>query len=109
MGNIISSLHHRIVKSEDIPTPPLHSLTESQVEIVKRTWEIPAAKVSFYVQTLSQVILSTPTHCTFSQPLDSGEKILYLYFERFPHNQQKFSAFRNTPLLMLKGNLQTVL
>lgn len=47
MGNVISSIQHRIVKSEDVPTPPLQSLSASQVEIVKRTWEIPAARVSF--------------------------------------------------------------
>lgn len=39
------------------------------------------------------------------QPLDAGEKILYMYLERFPHNQQKFAAFKNTPLMMLKGKL----
>lgn len=38
-----------------------------------------------------------------SKPLDSGEKILYMYFEKFPQNQQQFAAFRNTPLMMLKG------
>lgn len=37
------------------------------------------------------------------KPLDAGEKILYLYLERFPHNQQRFAAFKTTPLIMLKG------
>lgn len=37
------------------------------------------------------------------QPFDSGEKILFIYFDRFPHNQDKFQAFRNTPILLLKG------
>lgn len=106
MGNVVRSVQNRIVKSEEVPTPPLQSLTESQVEIVKRTWEIPAAKVS--VCASFNDVPSKPFSAP-SQPLDSGEKILYLYFERFPHNQQKFSAFRNTPLIMLKGNLQTVL
>lgn len=37
------------------------------------------------------------------QPFDSGEKLLFKYFDRFPHNQEKFQAFRNTPVLLLKG------
>lgn len=45
MGNIIQSIHHRIIKVESVPTPPLRSLTESQINIIKTTWEIPAAKV----------------------------------------------------------------
>lgn len=44
---------------------------ETQVDIIKTTWEIPASK-----------------------PLDSGETILYLFLEKFPHNQQKFAAFK---------------
>lgn len=39
------------------------------------------------------------------QPLDAGEKILYMYLERYPLNQQKFAAFKNTPLMMLKGKV----
>lgn len=38
-----------------------------------------------------------------AQPIDTGEKILYTYLERFPHNQQRFAAFKNTPIIMLKG------
>jgi hypothetical protein len=45
MGNIIHSIHHRIIKAEDVPTPPLRSLSEIQINIIKTTWEIPAAKV----------------------------------------------------------------
>ena len=48
-----------------------YSFIESQVNIIKTTWEIPA-----------------------SRPLDSGETILYLFLEKFPHNQQKFPAFK---------------
>lgn len=99
MGNIISSLQHRIIKAEVIPTPALKNLTDSQVKIVKSTWEIPAAKVS-QVWKFQAWINSRKT---FFQPHDFGEKILLLYFERFPHNQQKFAAFRNTPLIVLKG------
>lgn len=60
-------------------TPELKELTKQQVEVIKRTWEIPSAK-----------------------PSDSGIHILYIFFERFPHNQQKFYAFKNTPLENLK-------
>lgn len=63
------------------PTPQIKELTAAQVDLIKKTWEIPNAK-----------------------PFDSGEKILFVYFERYPHNQEKFSAFKNTPLLSLKVN-----
>ena len=61
------------------PTPKLKELTQQQVKIIQRTWEIPSAK-----------------------PTDSGMHILYIFFERFPHNQQMFFAFKNTPLENLK-------
>lgn len=32
---------------EDIPIPEMRNLTDAQVKIIKTTWEIPAAKVSF--------------------------------------------------------------
>lgn len=38
-----------------------------------------------------------------NQPLDSGEKILYTFLEKYPYNQEKFAAFKNTPIIMLKG------
>lgn len=47
------------------------SSSETQVDVIKKTWEIPASK-----------------------PLDSGETILFLFLEKFPHNQQKFAAFK---------------
>lgn len=46
MGNIITNVHDRIVKADDIPTPKMTSLNETQISIIKRTWEIPSAKVS---------------------------------------------------------------
>jgi hypothetical protein len=45
MGNMVHSIQNRIIKVEAVPTPPLRSLTESQIDIIKTTWEIPAAKV----------------------------------------------------------------
>lgn len=61
------------------PTPEFKELTQQQVDIIRKTWETPSAK-----------------------PCDSGMHILYIFFERFPHNQQKFYAFKNTPLENLK-------
>lgn len=45
MGNIISNIHQRIVAIEEIPIPPMKTLSESQVSLIKKSWEIPAAKV----------------------------------------------------------------
>lgn len=80
MGNIIASMQKMFTQIDTTePTPQLQVLTEAQVDLIKKTWEIPNAK-----------------------PFDSGEKILYDYFERYPHNQEKFAAFKNVPLLSLK-------
>ncbi|XP_037038743.1 globin CTT-VIIA [Bradysia coprophila] len=56
-------------------------VTPDQIDIIKTTWKIPAAN-----------------------PIDSGEVILLKFFEKFPHNQQKFLAFKNLPLESLKGS-----
>lgn len=45
IGNIISNIHQRIVAVEEIPIPAMKSLSEGQVNIIKKSWEIPAAKV----------------------------------------------------------------
>lgn len=84
MGNVLKTIHGRIITVEDIPTPPMRELTMNQINIIKTTWEIPAAK-----------------------PLDTGEKILYTFLDRYPHNQLKFAAFKNTPIIMLKGAYNT--
>lgn len=96
MGNIVQ---HFSKPKEDFPTPDMHNLTAEQVAIIKSTWQVIAAS-----------------------PFEYGEKILYAFFEkwvkfkgnfhknrnlkiyipRYPHNQQKFAAFKNTPLLLLK-------
>lgn len=82
MGNIIASMQKKLTHIDNLePTPQMKELTAVQVDLIKKTWEIPNAK-----------------------PFDSGEKILFVYFERYPHNQEKFSAFKNTPLLSLKVN-----
>lgn len=81
MGNAITNCHPKVMNCEEIiQTPEIKSLDENQIAIIKRTWQIPSAK-----------------------SVDSGEHILYLFFDRYPHNQLKFAAFRTTPLLMLKG------
>lgn len=54
-------------------------LTQQQISIIQSTWAIPAQNA-----------------------VDSGEAILLAYFEKYPQNQNKFTAFKNTPLLSLK-------
>lgn len=58
-------------------------VTPDQIDIIKTTWKIPAAN-----------------------PVDSGEIILLKFFEKYPHNQQKFLAFKNLPLDSLKVSLK---
>lgn len=55
------------------------TLTPAQIALIQTTWAIPAQNA-----------------------IDSGEAILLAYFEKYPKNQDKFSAFKNTPLLSLK-------
>lgn len=57
----------------------MSSLTPKQISIIQSTWAIPAQNA-----------------------IDSGEAILLAYFEKYPQNQNKFSSFKNTPLLSLK-------
>nr|BAO18441.1 globin [Polypedilum nubifer] len=80
MGNVVSNVQEIIAANKEPPTPELKQLTQAQIDIIKRTWAVPYAK-----------------------PADSGEIILYTFLERFPLAQQKFHAFRNTPIIMLKG------
>jgi hypothetical protein len=65
---------------ESAPTPPLKTLSAEQIKIIQSTWEIPNA-----------------------HPLDTGEKILFSFLEQYPHNMVHFHAFKNTPLLLLRG------
>ena len=46
MGNVIANIHEIISGDKEPPTPPLKPLTDKQIEIVKKTWEIPYAKVN---------------------------------------------------------------
>lgn len=64
-------------KSAVVPEMP--TLTPEQISMIQSTWTIPA-----------------------KNPIDSGEAILLAYFEKYPKNQDKFSSFRNVPLLSLK-------
>lgn len=54
-------------------------ISDAQKQIVKNTWEIPK-----------------------KNPLDNGEFIFIRFLKRYPHNKEKFAAFRNVPLLSLK-------
>lgn len=36
------------------------------------------------------------------QAIDTAELIFYTFLERYPHNQQKFPAFKDKPLVELK-------
>jgi hypothetical protein len=77
MGVILSSILH--TKEPDVKVPEVRTLSDKHIEIIVETWKIPAAKM-----------------------IDSGEAILYRYFEKYPENQNKFVAFKNVPLLTLK-------
>lgn len=78
MGNVI--IKRFSTGNNSFPTPKIAELSYEQIKIIKKTWAIPSSK-----------------------PHDSAERIFYAYLECFPINQQIFQAFRNTPLLMLKG------
>jgi hypothetical protein len=54
MGNIV--LRHR--KQEIIETPPLIKLTPEQINIIKRTWAIPNAKVKVVFVSLLRISVS---------------------------------------------------
>jgi hypothetical protein len=77
MGVILSSLLSR--RTTEVEIPETKEITKKQIDIIIETWKIPAAKM-----------------------IDSGEVILYKYFEKYPDNQNKFVAFKNVPLLTLK-------
>jgi len=75
MGNIFQ----KHLPENEAPSPSVALLTGKEVDIIKETWKIPSANVH-----------------------DSAELIFYTYLERFPHNQEKFVAFKDTPLAQLK-------
>lgn len=47
MGNKIARISSIIVGSKEIPTPEMKNLSERQIEIIKKSWAIPYAKVRF--------------------------------------------------------------
>lgn len=66
--------------NKELPTiSNMGPLTPEQISLIKTTWAIPA-----------------------QNPIDSGEAVLYAFFEKYPSNQQKFLAFKNVPLPELK-------
>lgn len=79
MGVVVSYLTKNLNQSPPVYYPIMVALTPEQVEIVQETWKIPAKNAT-----------------------DAGEAILLKFFEKYPHNQNKFQAFKNTPLLTLK-------
>ena len=46
MGNVVTNVQQIISGDKEPITPPLKSLTERQIEIIKRTWAIPYSKVN---------------------------------------------------------------
>lgn len=78
MGTIIS-----MIKTKPDAIPEMVKLNDEDAANIKRTWEIPRAT-----------------------PLDAGEAILLKFFELYPHWQNKFEHFKNTPLLTLKVSYQ---
>lgn len=80
MGVAVSAICGDDDMDSDYPTPDIEELTKAEVEMILESWKIPAQRL-----------------------IDSGETILYKFLDRYPMNQQKFSAFRNMPLLSLKG------
>lgn len=62
------------------------SLSDEQKQLVKATWDIPK-----------------------QNPIDSGEVIFIRFLEKYPHNKQKFAAFRNIPLVSLKVGTKKLL
>lgn len=69
-------------KLSNLPTAAtrtMRSLTPKQIQIIKDTWEVPKKDLE-----------------------GSGEAILFRYFEKYPHNQQKFASFKNIELASLK-------
>lgn len=80
MGNSFSCANEL---ASSTAVPAMAALTLKQRLVIKQTWAIPSRS-----------------------PADSGEAILLAYFERFPHNQQTFFAFKNLPLDALKVNVK---
>lgn len=78
MGVSVSTICGDDVESE-IPTPEIEELSKEEIDMIIESWKIPSMKL-----------------------IDSGETILYKFLEKYPISQQKFSAFRNMPLLSLK-------
>lgn len=77
MGVVVSYLF----KEPEQPEIKMLPLTAEQITIVKETWTAP---------------------WNGGDCADSGEAILFRFFEKYPDNQNKFLAFKNTPLLSLK-------
>lgn len=80
MGVIVSYLF-----KEPEQQPKMLPLTAEQINIVKETWTAPWNE---------------------GDCADSGEAILFRFFEKYPDNQNYFLAFKNTPLLSLKVCIQ---
>ncbi|CRK86240.1 CLUMA_CG000352, isoform A [Clunio marinus] len=53
MGNIISNIQNKIIRSDEIPIPEMKNLSDDQIKIIKQTWEIPSAKILFSLKNIS--------------------------------------------------------
>ncbi|KAG5674760.1 hypothetical protein PVAND_004710 [Polypedilum vanderplanki] len=78
MGNVIKRRARD--HDNDYSNPEMTDLSYDEVEIIQKSWSEIQSKAH-----------------------DTAEKIFYTFLEKFPQNQQNFVAFKNTPLLMLKG------
>lgn len=46
MGNVITNVQQIVTGADKEPeTPPLKPLTDAQIQIIKKSWQIPYAKV----------------------------------------------------------------
>nr|BAO18452.1 globin [Polypedilum nubifer] len=83
MGNSLHKNSSAASAENNEPTPAIVALTEADVEIIKRTWKIPSAN-----------------------PHDSAALIFSTFLEKYPHNQQKFPAFKDKPLSDIKNTVE---
>ncbi|KAG5674761.1 hypothetical protein PVAND_004711 [Polypedilum vanderplanki] len=78
MGNVVKRAYDH--ENDHYLKPELTNLSVYEIEILVKSWKIVSSRFR-----------------------ESAEIIFYTFLEKYPHNQQVFEAFRNTPLLMLRG------
>lgn len=68
------------VENMPTPTPEIQDLSKEDINMILRTWKVPSQKL-----------------------IDTGEMILLKFLEKNPPSQLKFYAFKNIPLIQLRG------